>query len=40
MLNNGVDNPSKVMFLSIIETKKTYAKNLISRYYPDLKQYY
>lgn len=40
MIKHGVDNPSKVMFLSIIETKKTYAKNLISRYYPDLKQYY
>ncbi len=40
MIKHGVDNPSKVMFLSIIDTKKTYAKNLISRYYPDLKQYY
>jgi hypothetical protein len=41
MLSNiGYDNVSKVPFLSIIETRKTYAKNIISRRFPELKKYY
>ena len=40
MDNYGVDHNSKVKFLSIIETKKSYAKNQISRRYPEFKQYY
>lgn len=37
---NGTPSPSTVPFLSIVETKKTYAKNQISRSFPSLKQYY
>jgi hypothetical protein len=36
----GYDHPNKVPFLSIIETKKTYPKTSISRYFSDLKQFY
>jgi hypothetical protein len=36
----GVDNPLKYLFLSIIETKKSYAKNIISRKFPELKLFY
>jgi hypothetical protein len=36
----GVDNIAKRQFLSIIETKKTYNKSNISKYYPEFKQYY
>lgn len=35
----GVDNPSKIPFFTIIETKKVYAKNTLSRYYPELKPF-
>lgn len=38
--NWGVSNSSQFMFLSIIETKKTYAKNMLSRYHPHFKQFY
>lgn len=34
----GVDHTSKIPFLSIIETKKTYAKNILSRVYPEFKK--
>ena len=41
MLSNiGYDNPSKNPFLSIIETRKTFAKNIISKCFPEFKQYY
>ncbi len=36
----GVDHISKLPFLSIIENKKTYAKNSISRHFPEFKKYY
>lgn len=36
----GVVSPSQFKFLSIIETKKSYAKNIISRLLPELKQFY
>jgi hypothetical protein len=36
----GVDNPNFVMFLSIVATKKSYAKNILSRCYPEFKIYY
>lgn len=36
----GVENISQYMFFSIIENKKTYAKNIISRLYPEMKKYY
>lgn len=36
----GVDNYSKVPFLCIIEKKKSYPKCGISKYYPELKQFY
>lgn len=37
---SGDNNPSKIQFLSIIETKRTYSKNIISRYYKEFKEYY
>ena len=37
---NGTPQPSTIPFLSIIKTKKTYAKNQISRLFPNLKKYY
>lgn len=36
----GVDHISKIPFLCIIDTKKTYNKSYISKIYPELKQYY
>ena len=39
-LSDITKGKTKAPFLSLIHNKKTYAKNLISRYYPDLKQYY
>jgi hypothetical protein len=36
----GYDNPSKVPFLSVISNRKTYAKNILSQYYPEFKQFY
>ncbi len=36
----GVDHNSKVQFLSIIATRKTYSKNILSRCYPEFKQFY
>ena len=33
-------NPSTIEFLSIIETKKTYAKNIASKLYPELKPFF
>ena len=36
----GVDHPSKYPFFTILENKKTYAKCSISRFYPELKQYF
>lgn len=36
----GYDNQSKIPFLCIIETKKSYAKNTLSKYFPELKQFY
>lgn len=39
-LRNGYTNPSLITFLSIIETKKTYAKNILSRVFPEFKQFY
>ena len=38
--DRGIENPSKIPFLSIIHNQKTYAKSHISRLFPDLKQYY
>ena len=38
--NYGVYNSSQIKFMSIIETKKTYSKCIISRIHPELKQYY
>ena len=37
---SGYDNPSKVPFLSIIETKRTYAKCAISVWFKEFKQFY
>ena len=39
-LRNGTLHPSTIAFLSIIISKKTYAKNTISRFFPEFKQYY
>lgn len=43
-LNNikiyGVDHIAKVKFLTIIETKKSYNKSIISKLYPEFKQFY
>jgi hypothetical protein len=39
-LRNGTTNTLTVAFLSMIHNKKTYAKNAISKYFSDLKQYY
>lgn len=36
----GVDNPNFVMFPSIVATRKSYAKNILSRCYPEFKIYY
>lgn len=36
----GVSNPSQILFLSIISTKKAYSKGTLSRCYPEFKQYY
>jgi hypothetical protein len=36
----GYINPFTIPFLSIIDTRKTYAKCFISKAYPELKQYY
>ena len=36
----GVEYPSQIKFFSIIETRKTYAKNILSRCYPELRQYF
>ena len=36
----GVTNHSNFQFLSIIENRKTYPKCSISKYYPELKQFY
>ena len=36
----GYDNPSKRPFLSIVETKRTYPKCIISRDFKEFKQYY
>lgn len=36
----GVDHPSKMKFFSLIETRKTYTKNILSRCYPEFKQYF
>ena len=36
----GVINASKISFLSIIETRKTYAKNKISQCFPEFRQFY
>lgn len=38
--NYGVKNPSQLKFMSIIETKKTYSKSRITRWFPEFKQYY
>jgi hypothetical protein len=38
--NIGYDNHSKRPFLSIIEKQKTYAKNIISKLYPEFKPFY
>lgn len=38
--NLGVEHNSQFKFLSIIDTKKTYAKNSLSRWYPEFRQYY
>jgi hypothetical protein len=40
IINTGYEYPTQVPFFSIIKTKKTYAKNIISRLYPELKQFY
>ena len=40
MLNHGVSNPSQILFLSIVSTKKTYSKGTLSRWHPEFKQYY
>ena len=40
LAKTGFDSPSKVPFLSIIITRKTYAKNTVSKYFPEFKQYY
>lgn len=40
LLNYGVDHSSKIKFLCIIESKKEYSKQIISRDYPEFKQYY
>lgn len=40
LIKTGFNHNSKVPFLSIIETKKSYAKNILSRYFPELKQFY
>jgi ribosomal protein S26 len=37
---HGVENASQIPFLSLIHNKKTYAKNIISRCFPEFKQYY
>lgn len=37
---HGVNNASQIPFFSIIETKKTYAKNVLSRRFPEFKQFY
>lgn len=36
----GYDHPQKIPFLSIIINKKTYTKSIVTRYYPEFKQYY
>jgi hypothetical protein len=36
----GYDHPQKIPFLSVIENKKTYTKSIVTRYYPEFKQYY
>jgi hypothetical protein len=36
----GYDNPAKTPFLCIIENKKSYAKNTLSRWYPEFKMFY
>jgi hypothetical protein len=38
--NPEIVNPSTVPFLSIVGTRKTYAKNVASRMFPDLKQFF
>ena len=40
MKNYGVEYTSQLPFLSIIQSRKTYAKNIISRVYPEFKPYY
>ena len=40
LLLYGYDNPSKIPFLCIIANKKVYSKNILSRWYPELKKYY
>ena len=37
---NGRIHPSKIPFLSMIYSKKTYSKGNISTWFPELKQYY
>jgi hypothetical protein len=36
----GYDHPQKIPFLTVIENKKTYCRSVITRYYPEFKQYY
>ena len=36
----SIINPSKIPFLSIIHNQKSYAKNIISRLFPEFKQFY
>ena len=36
----GIENPSSTPFLSMLHNKKTYAKNIITRCYPELKIFY
>lgn len=36
----GIVNPTTIPFISMIHNKKTYSKNTISRWYPELKIFY
>jgi hypothetical protein len=36
----GVDNIAKLPFLSVLKTKRTYPKGIVSTFFPEFKQYY
>ena len=40
LANTGYDHPSKHPFFSIIDTHKTFSKNILSKCFPEFKQFY